>query len=224
MFERIKIDALTAIHGYQDSVKWSLTKLGIDVAGEGVTYTPGEPATVRRVWTQFGDSFTAWATKYEIPVELLVATACTETRGDAAAIRMEPGYESDEKTPGRISPGLMQTLISTARSTLAREGLAQSTIDRQWLLVADNSIHAGAAYINQMFPQTGFDPPLVACGYNAGGVYHQEGEKNRWKMRQYPIGTGEHANRFVSWFNDCFRIFASNGGAPPCSYYRKLNP
>ncbi|MDX8126729.1 hypothetical protein QLH52_05510 [Methylomonas sp. OY6] len=41
-------------------------------------------------------------------------------------------------------------------------------------------------------------------------------------MRQYPIGSAEHADRFVKWFNDCFVFFDSNGGAPECSFFNAL--
>jgi hypothetical protein len=34
-----------------------------------------------------------------------------------------------------------------------------------------------------------------------------DSEGNRWRMRQYPIGTPHHADRYVQWFNDCFRVF-----------------
>ena len=112
----------------------------------------------------------------------------------------------------------MQTLVSTARSMLGR----RPEITASWLLEPDNSIQAGTAYIAHQRPSTGFDPPVVACAYNAGGVYRQNGEANRWKMRQYPIGTGVHADRFVLWFNDCFRMYERDGGAPALSFYALL--
>ena len=64
----------------------------------------------------------------------------------------------------------------------------------------------------------------MACAYNAGGVYQQNGAENRWRMRQYPIGTGAHADRFVAWFNDCFRMYEADGGAPALSFFALLQP
>jgi|GEM_PF-4990691 len=48
---------------------------------------------------------------------------------------------------------------------------------------------------------TGFDPPLVAAAYNAGSLYRNDGAANHWKLRQYPIGTAEHVDRFCRFFN-----------------------
>lgn len=66
---------------------------------------------------------------------MIVATIATKSSGNPKAIRFEPHYKSDEETPNQVSPGLMQTLISTAREALGNTG-----IDRNWLLVPENSI------------------------------------------------------------------------------------
>ncbi|OGG44938.1 MAG: hypothetical protein A3F84_05705 [Candidatus Handelsmanbacteria bacterium RIFCSPLOWO2_12_FULL_64_10] len=150
-----------------------------------------------------------------MPVELIVATICAETGGDPSAVREEPGYVSDAQTPGKVSPGLMQTLISTARGVLGDEA-----IDRRWLLEPDNSIRAGTAYIASQWKATHLDPPKVACAYNAGGVYPNLSPQNRWKMRQYPINTSAHADRFVRWFNECFVMFEQDGLTPELSFFR----
>lgn len=115
----------------------------------------------------------------------------------------------------------MQTLISTARDTLKIDA-----IDSAWLLEPDNAICAGTAYMALQSPHTLFDPTVVACAYNAGGVYHDDSANNRWRMRQFPIGTSHHADRFVRWFNDCFRAFSNSPpasgetGIPDLSLYR----
>jgi hypothetical protein len=111
----------------------------------------------------------------------------------------------------------MQTLISTARDTLGDDA-----IDRAWLLEPGNSIRAGTAYIASQWRVTGYDPPKVGCAYNAGGIYHNDSEDNRWKMRQYPINTAEHANRFVRWLNDCFVMFERDQITPEVSFFRLL--
>jgi hypothetical protein len=206
---------LTAFHAYQDSVRWRLTPTGVEVEGSGVERTPGTPSTVTRVWETYSSEINAAATEFSIPSVLIVATICTESSGKADAIRFEPGYKSDEETPGKVSPGLMQTLISTARSALPSEA---ASIDRNWLLVAANSIRAGTAYIASQQGQTNCDPPMVAAAYNAGGIYHQTGAGNRWKMRQYPIGTGEHCDRFVKWFNDAVAVLDTHATAPSVPY------
>ena len=195
---------------FEEGVRWRLTREGVEVEGAGIERTPGEPETVRRVWGAFGDSMRRWGAHYGVPPELIVAAICTETRGAAGEIREERGYLSDEATPEKVSAGLMQTLISTAREALAGE-VAADEVGRRWLLAPDNSIRAGTAYIARQKPMTGFDPPKVACAYNAGGVYPESGPGNRWKMRQHPIGKSTHADRFVKWFNDFFSLRASGG-------------
>ena len=208
---------LTTDRNFNDGVRWRLTDDGIAVDGAPPETTGAPPRTVRRVWAEFGDAVTRWASHFGVPAELIVATICTETGGQTTAVRQEPGYVSDGATPHKVSPGLMQTLISTARGTLGDD-----SIDRAWLLVAENSIQAGTSYIAGQRAETDFDPPMVACAYNAGAVYANDGAANRWKMRQYPIGSGAHADRFVKWFNDCIFMFDADGGAPEMSYYALL--
>lgn len=212
------LGGLTENHNFNGGVNWRLDTAGIRIDDAAPEDTGGAPQTVARVMRDFGASIEKWAQHFDVPLELIVATICTETRGNASAVRTEPGYISDEETPHRVSPGLMQTLISTARDTLGDD-----TIDRAWLLQPDNAIRAGTAYIARQKSQTRFDPPKVACAYNAGGIYANDGAENRWKMRQYPIGTGEHADRFVRWFNDCFRYFTQEGSAPSPTLYEQIN-
>lgn len=212
-------DELLTAHQQFDSVYWKLTPKGIEVDGK-VEYTAGEPVTVTRIWNENRQWIMAASERFQVPSELIIACICTETQGNAQAIREEPGYVSDDVTPQKISAGLMQTLISTAQETLA-----DLDLDRNWLLQPQNSINAGTAYIKQQLAQTQFDPPKVACAYNAGGIYQNRGRSNRWRMRQFPIGTGKHADRFVLWFNDCFRFFAAQSevNVTSPSFYRQLN-
>ena len=109
---------LTVDHGFRDSVLWRLASDGIRINNYPPEVTVGPPSTVERVWILYGGSIRRWSRQFGVPVELVVATICTESRGDASAIRREPGYESDTSTPEKISVGLMQTLISTASEAL----------------------------------------------------------------------------------------------------------
>ena len=213
----VDLAALTAAHGYQDSVTWALTGTGIAIAGAPAAGSGGQLVTVRTIWSKFGVSAGRWAESFRVPVELIVATIATESRGDPAALRLEPDYVDDDKTPDKVSPGLMQTLISTARDVLN-----QDDIDRAWLLQPDNSIQAGTACIDRQRRLTLLDPPKVACAYNAGGLYHDPSAANRWKMRQFPPGRSSHGDRFVQWFNDCIALFDETGQAPAMSFYRML--
>jgi peptidoglycan hydrolase-like protein with peptidoglycan-binding domain len=216
------LQRLTKSHRrFPESATWALTQDGLSVDGAAPEITAGEPTTVRRVWNEFGPSIRRWSNDLGVPPELIIATICTESGGNSSARREESGFTSDTQTPHRVSLGLMQTLISTARETLKL-----AAIDSAWLLEPDNAIRAGTAYIALQSPHTLFDPPVVACAYNAGGVYHDDSVNNRWRMRQFPLGTSHHADRFVQWFNDCFRAFASSPpasgetGIPDLSMYR----
>ena len=195
-------------HAFQDGVRWRLTPEGVEIDGTGVERTRGAPATVTRVWEAYAAEINRSARSYQVPCVLIVATICTESGGDASAVRLEPGYRSDDETPNKVSPGLMQTLISTAREAL------QMSFDRQFLLVPGNSIAAGTAYIARQAKLTQLDPPLVAAAYNAGRLAYQAGERNRWKLRQYPIGTSAHCDRFVRFFNDAVHVLARHATAP----------
>ena len=212
------LSGLTENHNFNGGVNWRLDTNGIRISGAAPEDTGGAPQTVARIFNDFGSAMTRWAAHYDVPIELIAATICTETRGNPDAVRTEPGYVSDDATPHRVSPGLMQTLISTARETLRDD-----TIDRAWLLQPENAIQAGTAYIARQKSKTNLDLPKVACAYNAGGVYPNDGDHNRWKMRQYPIGTGEHADRYVAWFNDCFRLFRDQAEAPSPTFFEQLN-
>lgn len=206
-------------HNILKGVQWYLSADGLIVDGQ-LPRSPGTMVTVPRVWNKFSTEIVAAALAFKVPVELIVATICTESAGNPLALRTEPGWTSDAATPKRISAGLMQTLISTAR-----EALNDASIDREALFTPSVSINAGTAYISQKRQLTQFDPPVVACVYNAGGIYANNGPANRWGMRQYPIGTGRHADHFVMWFNDIFTFLRNNRQLLPadvCSFVQLL--
>jgi len=219
--------ALTTFHGRPQGVRWKLTPDGVFVEGTGIERTSGLPLTVSHAWDTHAEAINRWAIEYDIYCELVLATMCTETHANPSARRNEPGYISDDTTPGRVSLGLMQTLVSTARSVLKNPA-----IDGAWLLVPENSIRAGSAYIAQQRTLTELDPPLVACAYNAGSVYDNDGPTNRWRLKQFPVGTetapdpsraiapdvpGEHL-RLTRW--PSIRIFHPLLPIPPRSISR----
>jgi len=195
------IRSLFEPHNIFAGCTWQLSLTGLIVANK-LDYSPGRAITVPKVYQEFKSEIAQSATEFSVPTELIVATICTESSGRSNAVRIEPGWTSDQSTPSKISVGLMQTLISTAR-----EALQNNTIDRNWLLDPANSIRAGTAYIHNQARITNYDPPKVACAYNAGSLIENTGNANRWRMKQFPIGTSEHADRFVLWFNDCFKYF-----------------
>jgi hypothetical protein len=140
-----------------------------------------------------------------------VAIICNESAGGVAdldqvltARREEPGYVSEHATPDRVSIGCCQTLLSTARSALLRPAL--TALD---LTIPETSLLAAAATIGRQQRLTGFDPVLVAAAYNAGSLYMEAVEKNRWGLRCFPLNTGQYIDRFVLWYNDAVAVLAA---------------
>jgi hypothetical protein len=198
-----QIKALTTAHrrfvAGSGGVQWRLAENGLVLDdAPGPAFTPGDEKAVDLVMTKFASIIYATVTKVQVPIELVVACICVESSGDPNAIRHEPGCSlvNPELTPSKVSGGLMQTLLSTARDVLQRE-----TIQIQDLLDPALSIEAGATYMWRHGPLTGFDPPVVGAAYNAGGIYFDSSPANRWRMTQYPIHQSQYDDRFVSFFN-----------------------
>lgn len=217
------VDRLTVPHGAPigtGSRRWRLTGDGLEIIGEGIPRTSGQPETARRVWRDFRAPIEKNAAAYRVPLELVVATICTESGGNPRECRLEPGYVSDEVTPNRVSPGLMQTLISTAR-----EATQDDSLDRNALLLPENSIRAGTAYLRRQATSkiavisTKYDPPLVAICYNAGSM--REDNSNPWGLHQTRRPPKFHADVFVEFFNDCFTVIAD---LPPDERPKKQVP
>lgn len=182
----------------QGARRWRLTAQGIAIEGET---PPGStpPRLAAASWARHQAPLEAAARRFAVPVELLLATACTESGGRAEAVREEPGFTSDAATPHRVSPGLMQTLISSAR-----EALGDPKLDRAALLDPAVSAAAGAAFIARQARLTGFDPPLVAIAYNAGSL---RPATNPWGLVQTRRGNGHfHADSFCDFFNDALAL------------------
>jgi peptidoglycan hydrolase-like protein with peptidoglycan-binding domain len=198
--------------------RWRLGAAGVEVEGEagprrsasGVR--PAAPRIAAAAWALHRAALEAAARRFAVPVELLLATACTESAGRADAVREEPGFLDDRRTPHRVSPGLMQTLISTAR-----EALGDASLDRAKLLDPAVSAMAGAAYIRRQAQAgrlpTGYDPPLVAIAYNAGSLRPNRDATDPWGLVQTRRGNGAwHADSFSAFLGDACAVFA---GQPP---------
>jgi peptidoglycan hydrolase-like protein with peptidoglycan-binding domain len=219
---------LAQLHGApigDGNARWALTKEGVRVDGK-LPRTGGEPETAARTWRDYRAAFEKCAAAYGVPVELLVATTCTESGGRAGDVRQEPGYVDDVSTPDKVSPGLMQTLISTARSATGDKSL-----DRAALLDAETSIRAAACYLKKQAVSakqpTNFDPPLVAIAYNAGSLRPKE--ESPWGLVQTLRDKQQHifhADAYLQYFNDFFAVIGSDPaqapGANTPSFWRLL--
>lgn len=196
--------ALKAWHRREaGSVEWRLGTRGLQTRPGGIL-SPMGGAALQRARQQYGEAVSQVSDWLAVPEALLWACMLTESTGKAEALRCEPGYVSDQATPGKISVGLMQPLLSTARDVALRLpmlGLDPEEVSRDWLGVPENNLVVGAGLILLQAPKTQFDPPLVAAAYNAGGLYRDKAAGNPWKLRCYPLGTGAHISRFGGWFN-----------------------
>jgi uncharacterized protein (TIGR02594 family) len=194
------LSGLGTMHGYyKDGCHWRLGVDGIEVEGAGLlTFSTPDRTQAAGVLTRFRQELIAALAVHPVPIELLVACICVESNGRPEALRKEPGCDRDnpENTPWRVSVGLTQTLLSTARLALRQPELRLIE-----LLRPETSILAGAAYVEQQSLQTRYDPPLVAATYNAGSLRYNRGAENRWKLLQYPIGTARYVDNFLHCFN-----------------------
>jgi hypothetical protein len=156
--------------------------------------TVGEPATVRRIWREYGAVIEPICASHGVPIELVVAVIATESRGQVNASLTEPD--------GRTSVGLMQILTGTASEVMGRP------INGRELQEPALNIEAGVRYIRSQYNITAFLPPFVAAAYNAGGLYPpREQDRNRWRLRS----TGDHIDRAVLYFNDCAFVARADG-------------
>lgn len=172
--------------------RWRLTPAGVVLEGQAEPLrTVGQPATVRRIWRDFGHLVAASCAANGVPLEIAVATIATESRGVPSAVLVEPD--------DRRSVGLMQTLVGTASEVMGREVSAAELADPAL------SIEAGVRYLARQRPKTDFQPPLVAAAYNAGGLYASD--DNPWRLRS----TGDHVARFCRFYGDCCAVAAEDG-------------
>ncbi|GEM_PF-1933635 len=213
---RVEIGRLTHWQSFRNSVPWRLTANGILTGRGPVRIRPREHYRLRlvpRAWRKYGALIRTAARRYRVPAELFLAIIINESTLDPRAFQTYRGYINDEETPDRISVGLGAILISTARYMLR-----DNSIDRAWLENPVNNIRMIGLYLHRQYRLTGFDPPKVAAAYNAGGLYRQNGRKNRWKLRNYPIGRSVYIDLFVAVFDESMRYFARHPHRPRESF------
>lgn len=196
--------------------------------GPGYLYrTKGRPLTAWHALYDFGAALGEASERFDVPIPVLFAMMAIEASRvpgdrshlDPRSIREEPGYISDEKTPHRVSPGIMQTLISTARDMNARARLyvdedgELELLTREDLFVAERSITLGAAYmrwqIDRVEPdEQGFapdDPVLLCAAYNAGSV--RETTRNTFHLLTY--GGESRVEKYIAFHNDMLAIMGN---------------
>ena len=213
---RFEIGRLVHWQSFRNSVSWRLTANGILTERGPVRLRPRERYRLRSVpkaWRKYGALIRAAARRYRVPAELFLTIIINESSLDPRAFQTYRGYISDRATPDRISVGLGAILISTARYMLGKP-----SIDRAWLQNPANNIRMIGIYLSRQYRLTGFDPPKVAAAYNSGGLYRQNGRKNRWKMRNHPVGKSVYIDLFVAVFDEAMRYLADRPNRPRQSF------
>jgi len=184
--------------------KYRVTSMGVEAEDVGYLRTGGAPLTMIRLWNDYGSSILHASYILSCPVDMVAAMIPIEalrmSNGsfNPRSDRKEPGYISDAETPHRRSPGLMQTLISTAKS-MAREYklIEEDLVTTDLLFDPYYSILLGSAYIRKQIDRYGVDPVKICGAYNAGSVKRDPG--NPWHVLSF----GKTRNdRYVAWFND----------------------
>lgn len=182
--------------------------------------TKGEPSSMRQLMADFGLEIREANELFSVPIPVLcgmIAIEATRLKGDRTrfnprCVREEPGYRSDTHTPNKVSPGLAQTLLSTAQEVLEHTPLPQDKLTREDLFVPRYSILCGAAYIRKQIQRYEADeakagalpddPVMNACAaYNAGSV--REDLSNPWHLRTYGEG---RVDKFIAYHNDAAEV------------------
>lgn len=198
-----------AAHRFGGSVAWKLGPEGVELCRGALASdakTRYRIKMIAPVWQRYGAAIAAAAKRHGVPAELILTAIVEESGGRASAIVRYPGYVSDAATPHRISVGAGQMLLSTARRLAPGQ-----PIDRAWLLKPENAVDLVARYFVRVYRQTGFDPPLAAAAYNAGGVHVRAG--NRWN-----VANPRYVESFVAVFNASVAHLAAQPDRPRESF------
>lgn len=202
---------LKAWHHYQQgTIYWRMTDNGIEIKGQGLVMNPTFTAQAKKIWNTFQNPIMAASKKYGVPVPVIIATISTESSGDPQAYRYEPAFyqryihgKASWKNnpyydaPERISAsyGLMQIMYPTAY-TVGFRGKPEDLYDPR------QNLEVGAAYIASPVQarQHGWDPPKIACAYNAGSI--RPTTTNAWGMFCHP----GHLDRWIPSYNGAIEI------------------
>lgn len=160
------------------------------------------------VWLRYDALVAAAAREHAVPAELILSVIVEESGGNPAAIVRYRGYRSDASTPRKISVGLGQMLLNTARAAAP-----ERPVDRRWIADPANAIALIARFLAHQYRDTGFDPPLVASAYNAGAVAYDADRSSRWRLKN-----AGYVESFVAVFNAAQRHLAAHADRPEQSF------
>ena len=202
---------------------WRQISEGLEVEGEdGPRRTRGEPITLRRIITDYGNEISEACGILGVPEQLVAGMIGAESKGLPTAERRE-GHLND------ASIGLTQTLTNTAFGLAAQAPpeLAIKAITKlkplprggdlaEWQSILRQpryAIRLGALYFSIANDQHDlrFDPVLCYAAYNAGSP--RVNLKNPWGVHYYrkqlPDGRWADAmDSFSRWYGDACAVYA----------------
>jgi soluble lytic murein transglycosylase-like protein len=170
----------------------------------GVRYRIG---LIAPTWQRYGHLIAAAAQRHAVPAEIILATIVDESGGKPGAIATNPGYVSDAATPSKISVGLGQMLISSARAIAPERRWDRASLSDPAL-----AIDLVARYHARFYRQTGFDPRLVAWTYLTGTAPSLRAGQS-WYPRNH-----EHAARYTAVFEASVAHLAQQPNRPAVSF------
>lgn len=207
-------NSLSDWHTYGNgTISWRVTPQGVEIQGKGLFEKERYTRQAERIWQAYRQPILAASQKHNVPVPAIIATISTESSGKPKAYRYEPGFYNryiKEKKPWTENPyydepkrisasyGLMQIMYTTAYNVGFR-GKPEDLYDPA------TNIDICAAYIASPFQkkQHQWDPPKIACAYNAGSV--RPTKKNEWGMF-YHAG---HLDRWIPSYNGAIEAIGS---------------
>lgn len=184
---------------FPGGLRWRMTPEGVELEGRGfLAYSAKMLEATSAFFAQSADALAFASKEWEVPVELLTACAMTQSQGDPAKkfVWRSFGYFGDSSTPQLIAAGACRMRVSDVQSLMC-----DKTLDRFWLADVGNALRAAAAMIrsNYRCVEMSWDPVIVACAFNAGGLYEEKSPDNIWRLRQramlfgYPAVASEPA-------------------------------
>lgn len=195
----------------------------LPIEGGGYLYrTKGQPLSMHQLWSDYEPIIREASSRFGVRAIHIMALIGIEAgrlpgdrlRFDPRSVREEPGYRDDRRTPNKVSPGLMQTLLSTADQMNRKCLLFDSGADltREDLFVPRYSILLGTAYVRHQIDRfesdeeandLPADDPIanMVAAYNAGSVRGTSG--NDWHLVTY---SDHRIDRFIAWANDAHEV------------------
>ena len=158
-------------------------------------------------WQKYRHLITAAAQRHNVPAELILATIVDESGGNPTAVAKNPGYVNDAATPSKVSFGLSQMLLSTARIIMP-----ERRMDRAAMFDPATAIELVARYHARFYRDTGYDPRLVAWTY-VSGTAPRLNPGQRWYPRNL-----RHASRYTAVFEASIAHLSNQPTRPTVSF------